>query len=239
MPSLANCDAPKKIEKVRLSFGEDFLLSGTAAVTSKTIAAPIERIKMVRRSRAHHRLVYKKIARWLVSSCARFLVPGTASFPLRARRDTAAAERMVSAGWGRNGGLCSPVCEGRLGSLWHPRGTQNLHIFSPLHFPPPLLRSRSPPCSPPPHRSSSPRTSSSALVSLRSRSAASVSPPTSPAPPKHVGLQSPNSHNARTSCTRKCPLSSVCLFPPRPPTRSGPNGPTGAGLLAVRIWGSG
>ena len=44
MPTLAHCDAPKK---VRLSFGEDFLLSGTAAVTSKTIAAPIERIKMV------------------------------------------------------------------------------------------------------------------------------------------------------------------------------------------------
>jgi solute carrier family 25 (adenine nucleotide translocator) protein 4/5/6/31 len=32
---------------VKLSFLEDFLLSGTAAVTSKTIAAPIERIKMV------------------------------------------------------------------------------------------------------------------------------------------------------------------------------------------------
>jgi solute carrier family 25 (adenine nucleotide translocator) protein 4/5/6/31 len=44
MPTLAHCDAPKK---VRLSFGEDFLLSGTAAVTSKTIAAPIERIKMI------------------------------------------------------------------------------------------------------------------------------------------------------------------------------------------------
>jgi solute carrier family 25 (adenine nucleotide translocator) protein 4/5/6/31 len=44
MPTLAHCDAPKK---VRLSFVEDFMLSGTAAVTSKTIAAPIERIKMV------------------------------------------------------------------------------------------------------------------------------------------------------------------------------------------------
>jgi solute carrier family 25 (adenine nucleotide translocator) protein 4/5/6/31 len=32
---------------VKLSFAEDFFLSGTAAVTSKTIAAPIERIKMV------------------------------------------------------------------------------------------------------------------------------------------------------------------------------------------------
>jgi len=32
---------------VKLSFVEDFVLSGTAAVTSKTIAAPIERIKMV------------------------------------------------------------------------------------------------------------------------------------------------------------------------------------------------
>jgi solute carrier family 25 (adenine nucleotide translocator) protein 4/5/6/31 len=32
---------------VKLSFLEDFMLSGTAAVTSKTIAAPIERIKMV------------------------------------------------------------------------------------------------------------------------------------------------------------------------------------------------
>lgn len=32
---------------VKLSFIEDFMLSGTAAVTSKTIAAPIERVKMV------------------------------------------------------------------------------------------------------------------------------------------------------------------------------------------------
>jgi len=37
----------KKGRKVTLSFGENFLLSGVAAVTSKTIAAPIERIKMV------------------------------------------------------------------------------------------------------------------------------------------------------------------------------------------------
>eukprot|EP00911_Craspedida_sp_UC1_P002812 UC1_evm1s2057 len=34
-------------KKVKLSFAEDFMLSGVAAVTSKTIAAPIERIKMV------------------------------------------------------------------------------------------------------------------------------------------------------------------------------------------------
>jgi solute carrier family 25 (adenine nucleotide translocator) protein 4/5/6/31 len=34
-------------KEVRLGFIEDFLLSGTAAVVSKTIAAPIERIKMV------------------------------------------------------------------------------------------------------------------------------------------------------------------------------------------------
>jgi solute carrier family 25 (adenine nucleotide translocator) protein 4/5/6/31 len=33
--------------KIKLSFAEDFMLSGVAAVTSKTIAAPIERIKMV------------------------------------------------------------------------------------------------------------------------------------------------------------------------------------------------
>jgi len=33
--------------KINLSFGENFFLSGVAAVTSKTIAAPIERIKMV------------------------------------------------------------------------------------------------------------------------------------------------------------------------------------------------
>jgi solute carrier family 25 (adenine nucleotide translocator) protein 4/5/6/31 len=39
--------ADTKPRKVKLSFMEDFLLSGTAAVTSKTIAAPIERIKMV------------------------------------------------------------------------------------------------------------------------------------------------------------------------------------------------
>lgn len=33
--------------KVKLSFAEDFFLSGVAAVTSKTISAPIERVKMV------------------------------------------------------------------------------------------------------------------------------------------------------------------------------------------------
>jgi len=37
----------KKGTAVKLGFFEDFFLSGTAAVTSKTIAAPIERIKMV------------------------------------------------------------------------------------------------------------------------------------------------------------------------------------------------
>jgi solute carrier family 25 (adenine nucleotide translocator) protein 4/5/6/31 len=46
MPTLAYSEA-KKGEKVRLTFIEDFMLSGTAAVTSKTIAAPIERVKMV------------------------------------------------------------------------------------------------------------------------------------------------------------------------------------------------
>jgi solute carrier family 25 (adenine nucleotide translocator) protein 4/5/6/31 len=40
-------DKPKKDEGVQLSFAEDFMLSGVAAVTSKTIAAPLERIKMV------------------------------------------------------------------------------------------------------------------------------------------------------------------------------------------------
>jgi solute carrier family 25 (adenine nucleotide translocator) protein 4/5/6/31 len=39
--------AAKKDEGVQLSFAEDFMLSGVAAVTSKTIAAPLERIKMV------------------------------------------------------------------------------------------------------------------------------------------------------------------------------------------------
>jgi len=34
-------------QKVKLNFAEDFMLSGTAAVVSKTISAPIERIKMV------------------------------------------------------------------------------------------------------------------------------------------------------------------------------------------------
>jgi len=38
--------APKP-KKVELNFVEDFLISGTAAVTSKTISAPIERVKMV------------------------------------------------------------------------------------------------------------------------------------------------------------------------------------------------
>jgi len=39
--------APAKGKVVKLNFVEDFVLSGCAAVTSKTIAAPIERIKMV------------------------------------------------------------------------------------------------------------------------------------------------------------------------------------------------
>jgi len=43
--------APAKGEKkervIKLNFAEDFVLSGIAAVTSKTISAPIERIKMV------------------------------------------------------------------------------------------------------------------------------------------------------------------------------------------------
>lgn len=42
--------AEKKGTKVRLSFAEDFILSGIAAVTSKTIAAPIERVKMVKQT---------------------------------------------------------------------------------------------------------------------------------------------------------------------------------------------
>merc|ERR1711935_43071 len=42
--------AEKKL--VKLSFIEDFALSGTAAVTSKTISAPIERIKMVVQNQA-------------------------------------------------------------------------------------------------------------------------------------------------------------------------------------------
>merc|ERR1711935_633588 len=39
-------------QKIKLSAIEDFLLSGTAAVTSKTISAPIERIKMVVQNQA-------------------------------------------------------------------------------------------------------------------------------------------------------------------------------------------
>jgi solute carrier family 25 (adenine nucleotide translocator) protein 4/5/6/31 len=39
--------AEKKGQKVTLGFAENFFLSGVAAVTSKTAAAPIERIKMV------------------------------------------------------------------------------------------------------------------------------------------------------------------------------------------------
>jgi len=37
----------KKMKIIKLNFAEDFILSGIAAVTSKTISAPIERIKMV------------------------------------------------------------------------------------------------------------------------------------------------------------------------------------------------
>merc|ERR1711935_903132 len=39
-------------KKIKLSALEDFILSGTAAVTSKTISAPIERIKMVVQNQA-------------------------------------------------------------------------------------------------------------------------------------------------------------------------------------------
>jgi solute carrier family 25 (adenine nucleotide translocator) protein 4/5/6/31 len=38
------------MKEVKLNFMEDFLLSGTAAVTSKTLAAPIERLKMVKQN---------------------------------------------------------------------------------------------------------------------------------------------------------------------------------------------
>jgi hypothetical protein len=50
MPGLAQCEEAKKVAKKGspLNFFEDFMLAGTAAVMSKTIAAPIERIKMVR-----------------------------------------------------------------------------------------------------------------------------------------------------------------------------------------------
>jgi len=46
--------APSAVEKrkIKLSAAEDFFLSGTAAVTSKTISAPIERIKMVVQNQA-------------------------------------------------------------------------------------------------------------------------------------------------------------------------------------------
>lgn len=40
----------KKEEYVKLSFVEDFVLSGTAAVVSKTLSAPIERVKMVKQT---------------------------------------------------------------------------------------------------------------------------------------------------------------------------------------------
>jgi solute carrier family 25 (adenine nucleotide translocator) protein 4/5/6/31 len=45
-------EAKQKPQKkiVRLTFAEDFILSGIAAVTSKTIAAPIERVKMVKQT---------------------------------------------------------------------------------------------------------------------------------------------------------------------------------------------
>jgi solute carrier family 25 (adenine nucleotide translocator) protein 4/5/6/31 len=48
--AFAEGEAPKEEKKmkiVKLNFAEDFVLSGVAAVTSKTISAPIERIKMV------------------------------------------------------------------------------------------------------------------------------------------------------------------------------------------------
>jgi solute carrier family 25 (adenine nucleotide translocator) protein 4/5/6/31 len=49
--AFAEGEAPKADKKgprvIKLNFAEDFVLSGIAAVTSKTISAPIERIKMV------------------------------------------------------------------------------------------------------------------------------------------------------------------------------------------------
>jgi len=47
MASPAAPAAEPKMRVVKLNFAEDFVLSGVAAVTSKTISAPIERIKMV------------------------------------------------------------------------------------------------------------------------------------------------------------------------------------------------
>jgi len=45
--NIAAAEAAAAPKKIKLSFAEDFVLSGVAAVTSKTISAPIERIKMV------------------------------------------------------------------------------------------------------------------------------------------------------------------------------------------------
>jgi len=47
--AFAEGQAPEKEKRrvIKLNFAEDFVLSGVAAVTSKTISAPIERIKMV------------------------------------------------------------------------------------------------------------------------------------------------------------------------------------------------
>jgi len=44
---IAFAEGEKKKKVIKLNFVEDFVLSGVAAVTSKTISAPIERIKMV------------------------------------------------------------------------------------------------------------------------------------------------------------------------------------------------
>eukprot|EP01013_Petalomonas_cantuscygni_P038376 TRINITY_DN69481_c0_g1_i1.p1 TRINITY_DN69481_c0_g1~~TRINITY_DN69481_c0_g1_i1.p1 ORF type:complete len:346 (-),score=94.28 TRINITY_DN69481_c0_g1_i1:617-1615(-) len=49
-PATQAAPAKPEIKYVKLSFFEDFMLSGCAAVTSKTLAAPIERLKMVKQN---------------------------------------------------------------------------------------------------------------------------------------------------------------------------------------------
>ena len=75
MSAASGPPAKEEVKIVKLSFLEDFMLSGVAAVTSKTVAAPIERLKMVKQNESE--LVRKGVIERPFSSlveCTRWIL---------------------------------------------------------------------------------------------------------------------------------------------------------------------
>ena len=60
---MSEAKAPKKT--LKLGFGENFLLSGTAAAVSKTAAAPIERVKMLIQNQEE---MIKQVKKWHIAN---------------------------------------------------------------------------------------------------------------------------------------------------------------------------